>query len=497
MKILIFSIFCLTFFPLLTFSQASFIPNQEEYLTIEDWKNEENWTYIDGDKENNYPSNNDIILTQNTRLNIEYLRIGFNLDQISTQLTYSLVRQNFRLIINPEASVSFKIDLQGNITTSFEIDGNFTLNESVTFNGNKIKFNINGSMNVSEDITFNNSNNQFFINEGGIVNVSGDFNSLNGGSSTYTCDGELIINGNYRNDGKAVLEIGENGTGRVKGNIDSNSGGGGTINVFGLLHIENSVDFFGKETIYVGEKGCLVISGNVYLTCNKSIDATIEGKLQFGTNTKCTISDDENCRENSPNNQICEKINDEDLPVELTYFYGVAEEQQNILYWETATEINNSHFEVQNSNDQKQWVTLDSIPGSGNINTEVEYSYIDSISVQRFYRLKQVDFDGNFTIYGPININNNSGDISGKIYPNVVTIGSTITVEIFGVRTNSTVKSFLISSNGQIIDESLLSVNIEGDFIINYTIPEVPSPGIYIFRLLSNNSTYEMKFYVY
>ncbi|MBD0401396.1 hypothetical protein [Flammeovirga sp. EKP202] len=497
MKILIFSVFCFTFFPLFTFSQATFIPNQEEYLTIEDWKDEENWTYVNGNKENNYPSSNDIILTQNTRLNIEYLRIGFNLDQISTQLTYTLDRQNFRLVIDPGATVSFKIDLLGNITTSFEIAGHFTLNESVTFNGSRVKFTIDGTMNVTEDITFNNANNQFVINEGGIVNVNGDFNSLNGGSSTYSSDGELIINGDYRNDGKAVLEIGENGSGRIKGNIDSNSGGGGTINVYGLLHIENSVDFFGKETLYVDEKGCLVISGNVFLTCNKDINANIYGKVQFGSTTKCSITDDENCRENSPNNQICEKINDEDLPVELTYFYGIAESGQNTLYWETASEINNSHFEIQNSNDEQQWITLDTIQGAGNINTKVEYSYVDSVSLQRFYRLKQVDFDGNYTIYGPINIINNSGPISGKIYPNIVTNGTTITVEILGVKTNSTVKSFLISSSGQIIDENILSVNIEGDFITNYTVPEVPSPGIYIFRILSSNSTSEMKFYVY
>ncbi|KXX70533.1 hypothetical protein [Flammeovirga sp. SJP92] len=489
----IFTIYCTQ----QSFAQTTFTPNQEEYLSLEDWKNEENWTYVEGDKNNNWPSDKDVILVNNTKLKLEYLKIDFDLDEISSQLTYALIRQNFRLEIGKNGSASFKIVLQGNVTTGFDVDGELNIKEGVAFDGSLIKFNVNGTLNVENDLTFNNANNQFVVNEGGVSKIGGDLNSLNGGNSTYYSDGELVIDGDFRNEGKAILEIGEHGNGRIKGNVTSDNGGGGTINVYGILLIEQSVDFFGKETIYVDETGCLIISGNVFLTCNKNINPTINGKLQFGPDTKCTISDDSKCRENSPNNQICKLINEEDLPVELTQFYGVASSGRNTLYWETATEINNKHFEIQNSVNNDLWVTIDTVKGAGNISTPTSYSYVDSISLLPYYRLKQVDFDGNSTIYGPINISNNSGQISARMYPNVVTKGTNIKIEIFGVKTNQTVKAFIISSSGKIMDEIILTVDLEGDFITSYTLPQSPPVGIYVFRVITVDEAVDMKFYVY
>ncbi|NME68844.1 hypothetical protein [Flammeovirga aprica] len=496
MKSFFILFFCLLSLPFVSFSQATFHPNQTEYLSLEDWQNKENWVLISGTPENDWPTGDDTIETPPTRLNIEYLKINFNLNALSDQMTYIMRRQNTRLEIGENGEASFKIEILNSYAVALMVDGILSIKDDISFKGSKIILNVNGVLNIESDITFQNANNQLLINEGGKMDIGGNFNSFNGGGSAYTSNGELIIGADYTNNGKAILEIGEEGNARIRGNVSSNNGGGGSIIVYGVLYIENDIDLAGKETIYVDETGCLIIGGNVMLSCNNNINPTINGKLQFGSGTKCSISDGK-CRENSPNFQICKKINEEDLPVELTKFYGVVESGRNIIHWETASEINNSHFEIQNSSDNNQWIILDSVSGAGNINTTIQYSYVDSISLKPFYRLKQVDFDGNSTFYGPINLQNNNGEISARLYPSVVTKGTSITLEIFGVQNKQSVRTFLISSSGQIIEETLLSVDIQGDFITSYIVPEVPSAGIYIFRVVTFNSTDEMKFYIY
>ncbi len=95
------------------------------------------------------------------------------------------------------------------------------------------------------------------------------------------------------------------------------------------------------------------------------------------------------------------------LPVELTSFTAAALGNKVELAWKTATEINNSGFEVQRSTVSNQqstmstWTKVAFVAGHGTINAPQNYSYTDaSVSVGKYsYRLKQIDNDGKFT-YG-------------------------------------------------------------------------------------------------
>ncbi len=84
------------------------------------------------------------------------------------------------------------------------------------------------------------------------------------------------------------------------------------------------------------------------------------------------------------------------LPVELTKFSGKEVDGETILYWTTASEINNNYFEVQTSNDGINWETITYVQGAGNSTIELNYSENLGEDPNRFYRLKQVDFDGSF-----------------------------------------------------------------------------------------------------
>ncbi|HEX6916290.1 MAG TPA: T9SS type A sorting domain-containing protein [Chitinophagaceae bacterium] len=90
------------------------------------------------------------------------------------------------------------------------------------------------------------------------------------------------------------------------------------------------------------------------------------------------------------------------LPVELLAFTGYKAGDVNQLQWTTASETNNSGFELQRSADGKRFTTIAFIPtaaADGNSSSPVEYRYSDRIPLAGtgYYRLKQVDNDGHFT----------------------------------------------------------------------------------------------------
>lgn len=86
------------------------------------------------------------------------------------------------------------------------------------------------------------------------------------------------------------------------------------------------------------------------------------------------------------------------LPVELTHFDGKKDGRNVALSWATATETNNSHFDLQRSADSRQWQTIGTVTGHGNSLEVREYQYTDRqpLPGMNYYRLKQVDFNGRF-----------------------------------------------------------------------------------------------------
>jgi len=87
------------------------------------------------------------------------------------------------------------------------------------------------------------------------------------------------------------------------------------------------------------------------------------------------------------------------VPVTYTSFTGKKEGSVNLLSWQTATEINNTGFELQRSADNKNFSKLDFIASkanNGNSNAMLSYNYTDAkpLASSNYYRLKQIDRDG-------------------------------------------------------------------------------------------------------
>ncbi|MEZ4689003.1 MAG: hypothetical protein R3A12_02025 [Ignavibacteria bacterium] len=92
---------------------------------------------------------------------------------------------------------------------------------------------------------------------------------------------------------------------------------------------------------------------------------------------------------------------DAPLPAELTAFISSVNSGNVTLNWTTSSELNNSGFDIERKTISSDWIKAGFVKGSGTLNTPVNYSFTDRglQSGKYNYRLKQIDFNGNFTYY--------------------------------------------------------------------------------------------------
>ncbi len=151
------------------------------------------------------------------------------------------------------------------------------------------------------------------------------------------------------------------------------------------------------------------------------------------------------------------------LPVEYAEINVKALKEGNLLSWITAQEVNNHSFEIEASTDGLRFSTIETVLGAGNSDVENQYSYLDRGPFNaevKYYRIKQIDFDGQYD-YSEILVaeNKDANQSSPQIKSNLITSGST--VEIFNVE-NTAYR--LVSANGESISRGILT---SADNIIN------------------------------
>jgi hypothetical protein len=90
------------------------------------------------------------------------------------------------------------------------------------------------------------------------------------------------------------------------------------------------------------------------------------------------------------------------IPVELISFINQVDNNVVTLFWQTATEINNSGFEIQRFQvsrieELQGWKRIGFVDGKGTTTEMQSYSFSDKPGPGKYiYRLKQIDLDGSF-----------------------------------------------------------------------------------------------------
>jgi len=109
------------------------------------------------------------------------------------------------------------------------------------------------------------------------------------------------------------------------------------------------------------------------------------------------------------------------LPIEIQSFSAVCSNKIVVLNWITASETNNDYFSVEHRSDIASWQVIGIVKGSGNSYSPINYTFNDNLPYNSisYYRLKQTDYNGNFSYYKTVAIKNCARElITINIYPN-------------------------------------------------------------------------------
>jgi hypothetical protein len=192
------------------------------------------------------------------------------------------------------------------------------------------------------------------------------------------------------------------------------------------------------------------------------------------------------------------------IPVELTSFTANVSGNSVVLNWITATELNNSGFDIQRSvtlNEERNlnWQSIGFVQGNGTTTQSNSYSFTDNniYSAKYYYRLKQIDFDGSFNYSNQIEIDFSLPQAFSleQNYPNPFNPSTTIKYSIpivistEGRNLNVTLKVFDVLGNeiAVLVDEEKPA----GTYEVSFDASSISS-GIYLYKLQAG-SFFDMK----
>ncbi|MFO7447716.1 MAG: T9SS type A sorting domain-containing protein [Ignavibacteriaceae bacterium] len=176
------------------------------------------------------------------------------------------------------------------------------------------------------------------------------------------------------------------------------------------------------------------------------------------------------------------------LPVELISFTGSLLNNEIILNWSTATEVNNYGFEVQRSKARDQrsenaWEKIGFINGHGNSSSEKNYSFIDKkpLTENTYYRLKQIDNDGSFEYSETVEVSSMKPKMFelAQNYPNPF---NPVTVISYSLPEKANVRLVIYDVLGKEVAELVNHKQDTGTYNVEFNGGELNS-GIYFYKI--------------
>ncbi|MFT3948127.1 MAG: T9SS type A sorting domain-containing protein [Agriterribacter sp.] len=171
------------------------------------------------------------------------------------------------------------------------------------------------------------------------------------------------------------------------------------------------------------------------------------------------------------------------LPVTFGDFTAKPVKCTALLQWETYTEQNNSHFNVERSQDGIYFSTIAQVSGAGNSTTTKSYEYTDGspLGGKSYYRITQVDFDGKYSSTPIRSIEMNCESASLSVYPNPASNQVTVKAGKAIMQVN------VLSAGGQTVMQYRPSLSQNGGSF-NMNVQSLQS-GIYLLQIVNKDGT--------
>jgi hypothetical protein len=171
------------------------------------------------------------------------------------------------------------------------------------------------------------------------------------------------------------------------------------------------------------------------------------------------------------------------VPLTWLSFSAAKNNSSVLIQWSTANEMNNHHFEIQRSADGLAFTNIGAVPAGNNAGSVQNYSFTDhhSLSGTNFYRLKQIDRDGNFKYSAIVHVIMSS--FAWSVFPNPATTHTT--VQVSAQMDNAAVR--LVDNSGKTVYYRSVKKLDPGEIV------DIPlsncAKGIYMLRITSDTES--------
>jgi hypothetical protein len=185
------------------------------------------------------------------------------------------------------------------------------------------------------------------------------------------------------------------------------------------------------------------------------------------------------------------------LPVTFLSFTATySEEKKGVeLKWATASEIDNSHFDVEKSMNGMDFQKITEVEGSGNSTSEHNYFAFDSrpyYTEINYYRLKQVDYDGNFDYSDIVAVLVEHPQAYFSVSPNPITRESKI---YYNSLAEETWSCSIYNEMGLTVFNGKVK-SLQGPNEMNVPFSSLAA-GVYLVKMNSSGQSYQGKFVIY
>lgn len=183
------------------------------------------------------------------------------------------------------------------------------------------------------------------------------------------------------------------------------------------------------------------------------------------------------------------------LPIQMTEFSVNCGEGKAELFWSTASEMNSQKFIAERSRDLSSWDYVGELAAAGNSNYQINYKLTDlnPIGGISYYRLVQVDNDGEQKAYGPVSVSCSGAANSILVFPNPSK--GDFTVEINSNSNVANAQIQLTDLAGKVISTRALNLH-EGNNQVLFSGAELQM-GTYIVKLVSESEYKPVKLVIH
>ncbi len=173
------------------------------------------------------------------------------------------------------------------------------------------------------------------------------------------------------------------------------------------------------------------------------------------------------------------------LPVELSKFTATNRSGFAVLNWSTSSELNSDYYEIEKSDAHSDFHAIGNVYAAGNSTHTLDYTFKDpeALTAVTYYRLKMVDYNGDFRYTAPLVVLPEQLKIGMSIFPNPSN-GDFTSIAV-NTTDNDEMRLEIFNETGQLLQQSTF-FTAEGTQYLPLSAQELP-PGLYIVRLSGTN----------